>query len=88
MDEREDAARVLAALKPCSKSYTDDLLKIHRDFGPITLEYVFFRDQVCTKRVVGTKVIPAKLIPERIEEIVEWDCGEPLLQSALLEHGA
>lgn len=87
MDEREDAARVLAALKPCNKKYSDNLFRIERAFGPITLEYVFYRDKVCTKRVVGTKVIPAQSIPaleipERVEEIVEWDCGEPLLPQA------
>jgi acyl carrier protein phosphodiesterase len=90
MDEREDAARVLAALRPCNKRYTSDLFKIEREFGPITLEYVFFRHKVCTKRVVGTKVIPAKSIPaqeipERIEEIVEWDCSEPLLPQAVAQ---
>jgi hypothetical protein len=87
MDERLDAARVLASLKPCKKRYSDSLFFIEREFGPITLQYVFSRKQVCTRRVVGTKVIPAQSIPaqeipERVEEIVEWDCGEPLLPQA------
>lgn len=41
------------------------------------------RAQVCTRRVVGTRLVPEKVLPEQIipaheEEIVEWDCG-PLL---------
>ena len=89
-DSREQAAEVLSAMKPCKKVYGDSLFYITRDFGPLTLRYVFCRDRVCTRKVVGTriieahtepeKVIPAKEIPERVEEIVEWDCMEPLLK--------
>jgi hypothetical protein len=82
LDEREDAARVLAALKPCEKRYGEEMFFIERKFGPVKLRYAFYRDKVCTRRVVGTRVIPAQEIPERIEEIVEWDCGEPLLPQA------
>ena len=48
-----------------------DERKGHKD---IVLRYYCDRETVCTKKVVGTKVVPAAVIPERIEEIVEWDC--------------
>lgn len=40
----------------------------------IVIRYYCDRETVCTKKVVGTKVVPATTYPERIEEIVEWDC--------------
>lgn len=89
LDEKEDAARVLKAMKPCAKEYHDEYFYIVRNFGPIRYEYVFTRSKVCTPRVVGTRVIdahtipekvtPAQEVPERTEDIIEWDCGEPLL---------
>ena len=84
MDEKSEAAKVLMALKPCDKVYSDTLFVIKRAFGPITLKYYFSRDKVCTPRVVGTKVVPAtperiiEAMPEHVVEIIEWDC-EPIL---------
>jgi len=55
------------------KKYTDNdfklIIKLDED---TTVRYNVSRDAVCTKRVVGTKVIPAQ--PEREVEEVEWDC--------------
>ena len=89
MNDREEAAAVLAACGTCEKKYTDGLFSILKKFGPVTLRYVFHRNAVCVKRVVGTKVVPAsvvpareeQVIPEHEEEIVEWDCAEPLLKA-------
>ena len=90
-NEREEAAEILAALKPCRKDYSDEMFYIKRNFGPITLSFIFYRDKVCVVRVVGQKVIPEvrepaktieipeKITPEHTEDIIEWDCGEPLL---------
>jgi hypothetical protein len=90
MNTKEEASKCLSALKPCRKEYRNDMFHLVRDFGPLTLDFVFYRNAVCTRRVVGTKeigteLIPARLIPEQIipahvEEIVEWECGEPLLK--------
>src|SRR3990167_5742630 len=53
--------------------------------------YTVQRENVCVARVVGQKVIPEvrepaktieipeKITPEHTEDIIEWDCGEPLL---------
>lgn len=91
LNTKEEATRCMMALKPCKKEYKDSLFYLSRQFGSIDLEFVFYRDQVCTRRVVGkkligTQVIPAKTIAEEIipaheEDIVEWDCGNPLLSS-------
>ena len=84
MNTKEQAARVLMALKPCNKVYGDSLFSITRQFGPIILRYYFNRNQVCTPRVVGTKVVPARperlieATPEHVVEVIEWDC-EPIL---------
>lgn len=40
----------------------------------ITVVYYASRETVCERKVVGTKVIPAQVTAERVEEIVEWDC--------------
>lgn len=43
------------------------------------------REQVCRKKVVGTKIVPAKeeeiipAEPEREVEIVEWECPESFI---------
>lgn len=87
---REEAIAVLSALKPCKKEYKDTIFQLRRDFGPIILTYVFMRDSVCRKKVIGTKHVeeqyippttyPGTLIKAHDEDIVEWDCGEALLE--------
>lgn len=92
LNTRAEAANCLRALMPCKKEYRDTNFYISREFGPITLKFMFYRNDICTKRVVGTKevgteVIPSRFTPEQIipahtEEIYEWDCGESLLAQA------
>lgn len=86
MDEKADAQNLVRALGHCEKEYDESLFKIIGTFGNIKVRFVFYRENVCTKRVVGTKIVPAHIIPareeqevpEREEEIVEWDCA-PLM---------
>lgn len=85
---KEEAVEVLKALTPCKKDYSDDLFTISRSFGRVLLRFIFYRNVVCTRRVVGTQEVPEKftlekytpseLIPAHTEEIVEWDC-DPIL---------
>ena len=89
LNTKQEAACCLAAMMPCKKEYKGELFALIRDFGPIKLKAVFYRNAVCTRRVVGTKevgteIIPARLTPEQVipahtREIVEWDC-ESILQ--------
>lgn len=82
LNEREDAARVIKALGACKKEYNETLLYIKGQFGPITLRFIFCRDSVCVRKVVGYKEIPEvvlaatpeTVIPAKREEIVEWEC--------------
>ena len=89
METKEDAAKVLRALSPCDKTYSDEMLSIHRKFGAVTLKFAFWRKEVCVKKVVGKREVPEvklpaepaepeRIIPAHVEEITEWDCG-PLL---------
>lgn len=56
----------------------------------VGLEFSIPRQQVCTKRVVGTRIVSERYVkgtegylePEHEEEIVEWDCAEPILGDA------
>lgn len=87
LDSKEAAAEILRACLPCKKEYTGGLFVVKKPIGSLTLKFIFWRDAVCERVVVGTKEVPEKVIPateERIEpahieEIVEWRC-EPVMQ--------
>jgi hypothetical protein len=56
-----------------------------KEFGSLVeLRYETNRENVCIKRVVGTKEVPKRRVVEvpgetDTEEIVEWDCPPSLL---------
>ena len=82
----QDIARsVPKTIKEHTKS---GLFYLGVDFGgTVIVKFYTGRQSVCEKKVVGTRIIPAKHIEaveaheeeEREEEIVEWVC-EPLLK--------
>ncbi len=75
-DNVETARSIARMLGKADKAFSDSTFSLSRTFGGVILDFVFWRSAVCTKRVVGTKTIPAKpAAPERIEEVVEWDCA-------------
>lgn len=78
--EPEKIRRMARALAPCNKRYGESWMELSRWFGQIRFEANINRDQVCTKRVVGTRTRIEPARPERVieEEIVEWDCA-PIL---------
>jgi hypothetical protein len=85
-DEPRAMASVARAFGSCEKKWMDTLLVLAKDFGDgVTLRALFARDAVCVKKVIGQKLVPAEpevLIPakpERLEDIVEWECSEPSL---------
>ena len=85
LNTKEEAAACLKALAPCKKEYQETMFKLIREFGPISLRFIFYRAAVCTKKVVGTRhieaytkaaeMIPAQHFDAHDEEIVEWECG-------------
>lgn len=84
LDSKEFAAKVARAMMTCEKKVSDGgLLYLKRKFHGITLQFLFDRNIVCERRVVGKRQVPAEVIPERVieaheEDIVEWDCGSLL----------
>ncbi len=71
---RAELAAVARQVGDATKGDTDTgffFLRVERpDFA---IDFNVPREQVCTSRVVGERVIPAQ--PERTEPIIEWDCG-------------
>ena len=64
----------------------DELMFVIRSFGGnVTAMYHTGREQVCTRRVVGTETVevpdPDAPLVTVEREIVEWDCG-PLLAAS------
>ena len=90
LDTKEEAAAVLRALKPCKKRITDTLFCIERKVGPINYQFAFNRKSICKARIIGQKtipehteperLIPARVVVEHVEDIIEWDCTEGLLE--------
>lgn len=65
---------------------TDDTARFTQTREGLDLSIVVRREQVCTRRVVGTETVTipaqpaAEAVPERTEtrDVVEWDCGSLL----------
>jgi|SRR6187399_2339080 len=76
-----DCEATARALGTFEKIHLDDLFTLKKMFGPVAARFHFMRGEVCVRRVVGTRSVPASTIeiPAREEEIVEWDC-QPILQ--------
>ena len=84
-DEMKEFLRSLGSFK---KVFEDDYFRAEVQVGEIALQFSTKRDNVCVRKVVGTKLVAEQVIPssyteERIipaheEEIVEWDC-EPIM---------
>ena len=71
------------------KQFGDDVMYADKPFGNLfILRFMAYRDAVCERVVVGTKVLPAteeRIVPaepEREVEIVEWRCGSVLAEVA------
>ncbi len=86
LNEREELAAAARDLAPVRKVFADTLFHLERDFGPITLRVIAFRDRVCKKIVetvdVPERVAPAmpkRVIPATTREVVSWVCDDPLL---------
>lgn len=53
---------------------------IDRTFGPVKITFAADRAEVCRKVVKGTREVPERVVPARTEEIIEWECTDPLLK--------
>ncbi len=82
-DEDLALARTIAkAFGTFDKDIGDSIFTLKKRFGTVALRFVFHRDSVCTRRVLGkkteTKMVPeagTRMVEKVVEtEIVEWDC--------------
>lgn len=89
LNSKEEAQAVARAFGNFEKGYSNwyaTLTKafVKGEFGAeVALSYVFNREAICERKVVGVRTIPAEFVPAhtteaRTEEIVEWDCGSIL----------
>ena len=70
------------------KDYGSSYFRAYLGFGDVEYKVVCQRDEVCTRRVVGTEMVTKQVPPEgewteeEVEQdIVEWDC-HPLLAAS------
>ena len=75
-------AKVLSRGGKVEKKFQGSYLELVRRFGPIKVEFNVAREQVCVKRVVETIVHPERVVKGYTEEVVEWDCIDPLLKAS------
>ena len=75
-------AKVLAKGGKAEKNFQGNYLELVRKFGPLKIEFNINRDMVCEKRVVEVIHHEEKTIPAYDEEVVEWDCIDPLLKAS------
>jgi hypothetical protein len=84
---REVLAQTVRALGQCTKKYDDTYITVSRKFSDqITLSVFAPRFKVCSRVILGSRIIPARTVPagsevylpETTEEIVAWRC-DPLL---------
>ena len=78
----EEAQKVARSLGNFTKDTDETFFRLTKTFGKVSIKYVFYRQDICTKRVIGTKkktiIVPhpdAKMVEKEVEtEIIEWDC--------------
>lgn len=81
-----DGAPISTITKSAGSGVAEGIMFIDRDFGHgVSVRYLADRDQVCTRRVVGTETVevpdPDAPLVTIEQEIVEWDCA-PILAAS------
>ena len=80
---RETLARTVRALGSCAKNYDDTNITVSRKFSDQVILAIFApRAKVCRRVVLGTRILPARIVPASgevhlppcSEEIVAWEC--------------
>jgi hypothetical protein len=86
---KEDLAKVARAMGNCEKSTDSQFFRVWRKFGPILLEALDYRENVCERIVTSSETI-VEMVPDpefevpkieqsRVVETVEWRCPGSLL---------
>ena len=84
---KAEMAQVAKALGSCQKEVEGNWFHLVKMFGEIKFIAVDYRNRICQKVVVGTKMVEEVRTPAREEEIIpahevevyEWHCPESLL---------
>lgn len=86
-DDAEHFAKCVKMIGPCTKRESNGYFDVFRMFGPIELQAIIPRGQICDKVSLGTKTItkevpdpnaPTITITEEVEQF-EWKCPESIL---------
>jgi hypothetical protein len=92
VSDREDLQPWLRALGSIEKRFDGHWFRPRHRFGTIDLELVLYRENICRRVVKGVETVTVleadpealKKVPmrevTREQEIVEWECDEPVLQ--------
>ncbi len=75
----DDLKAVVRAMSPCSKEVTPSFYKLAVNIGDIEFSTNFNREEVCEKKVVGTREVAEVVYEAHTEDIVEWTCPDSLL---------
>lgn len=74
------------------KDVDPNFFRLTKSFGGgVSVQWVAYRQNVCERVVVGTKVTPAQparyveATPEKVEEVVEWKCPSLLKAGASVQ---
>lgn len=90
-EENKDSLMAFCrAFRTFKKSVTAESFKIVKEFGIISLTVSISRAEVCTKKVVGKKMV-SKVVPKGYdtiqveEDVIEWECPKSLMRMEDLE---
>lgn len=82
VEVRARMADVARAIGTADKTPSGNYFRLTKKIGPgVTISFYADRANVCTARVVGTRIEPGRIVAAREVPIIEWDCGDPLLAS-------
>lgn len=79
-DSRDGLIRAARAMGRTQKSAFGNYFFVERYFGHHHLYAATPREQVCTRKVLEVKRVPATVIPAHNEEVVEWECPDSILK--------
>jgi len=87
-EARDVMARTVKVLGSCTKNYDDTNMTVAKKFtDQVTLSLFAPRAKVCRRVIVGSRILPARVVPASAElrlpacseEMVEWEC-DPILR--------
>lgn len=84
--ESDRLPAVARAMGSADKNVVGQYFELRRVFtGHVSFAVNFARQDVCERVVVGEEVVPEKITPEHVREIVEWKCPDSILDTGALD---